>query len=65
MSCESSSRTETVLSAGGGFDFLVWRGLGVGLDVRYQRVFEDEPVFRAEPVIKHLTRIGSVVSYRF
>jgi opacity protein-like surface antigen len=65
MSCESSSRTETVLSAGGGFDFLVWRGLGVGLDVRYQRVFEDEPVFRVEPVIKHLTRIGSVVSYRF
>jgi opacity protein-like surface antigen len=40
MSCESNSRTETVKSAGGGFDFLVWRGLGVGLDVRYQRVFE-------------------------
>jgi Outer membrane protein beta-barrel domain len=65
MSCESNTRTEPVISAGGGFDFLVWRGLGVGLDVRYLRVSEDEPVFRPAPAVKHLTRIGSVVSYRF
>ncbi len=61
--CVSQSQTRPVVSAGGGVDFLVWRGLGLGLDVRYQRVYEDERIYR--PAVKHLTRIGSLVSYRF
>ena len=52
-----------VISAGGGVDFLVWRGLALGLDLRYQRLYEDERIYK--PAIKHLTRIGSLVSYRF
>jgi outer membrane protein with beta-barrel domain len=61
--CERPGENTPIISAGGGVDFLVWRGLGLGLDVRYQRVYEDESNFR--PAIKHLTRIGSLVSYRF
>ncbi|HYN06309.1 MAG TPA: outer membrane beta-barrel protein [Vicinamibacterales bacterium] len=61
--CERQADMRPVISAGGGVDVLVWRGLGFGLDVRYQRVYEDERIYR--PTIKHLTRVGSLVSYRF
>lgn len=61
--CVRQSETRPVISAGGGVDFLVWRGLGLGLDLRYQRVYEDERLYK--PAVKHLTRIGSFVSYRF
>jgi hypothetical protein len=61
--CQREAEMRPVVSAGGGVDVLVWRGLGVGLDVRYQRLFEDERLF--QPAIKHLTRVGSFVSVRF
>lgn len=44
----------------GGVDFLVWRGLALGVDVRYQHVFEDTRFG-----VGNLTRAGSLVSCRF
>jgi Outer membrane protein beta-barrel domain len=54
---------EPVVSVGGGVDFLLSRKVAVGIDLRYQRVFEDERLFR--PNLRNLKRIGSSVSYRF
>ena len=59
----ATTRTEPVFNVGGGVDFLVWRGLALGLDARYQRVYEDQRIYR--PNLRNLTRVGSVVSYRF
>ena len=59
----ATSRTEPVFNVGGGVDFVVWRGLALGLDARYQRVYEDQRIYR--PNLRNLTRVGSVVSYRF
>jgi opacity protein-like surface antigen len=61
--CRPTAYTKPVVSLGGGVDFLVWHQLAVGMDVRYQRVFEDERIYR--PNLRNLKRIGSLVSYRF
>ncbi len=37
-----------MVTMGGGVDFLVWRGIGVGVDVRYQHVFEEDRFGRAD-----------------
>lgn len=55
--------TRPVLSLGGGVDFPMGHGLALGFDVRYQRVYEDATLFR--PNLRDLTRVGSLVSYRF
>ena len=61
--CAPTTSTKPVVSLGGGMDVLVWRQRAVGMDVRYQRVFEDERLYR--PNLRNLTRVGSFVSYRF
>jgi hypothetical protein len=48
---------------GGGVDVLLSSRVALGLDVRFQRVFEDPGVFR--PNLRSLKRVGTVVSYRF
>ena len=60
--CEPRNDTRPVFSAGGGVDFPVGRGMALGLDFRYQRVNEDEQLFR--PNLRNLKRIGSTFSYR-
>jgi opacity protein-like surface antigen len=58
--------TSPLLTAGGGVEFLLGRRLGVGVDLRYQRIFGEDQFGR--PDIDHnlnLTRLGSSVSYRF
>jgi len=55
-----------LLTAGGGVDFLVWRNVGIGVDLRYQHVFEKDQFGRSD--MDHnltATRFGSSVSYRF
>jgi opacity protein-like surface antigen len=67
----STTSTEPVMTIGGGADFPVWRGLAVGVDLRYQRVFEEEMRFdywsyRSDfPHHLNLTRLGTSVRYRF
>ena len=63
VSPEPQHRTRPMLSAGGGVDFLLGRGVAVGVDVRYQRVYEDERTFR--PNLRNLIRVGSFVGVRF
>lgn len=52
-----------VVSAGGGVEFLVTSKVGVGLDLRYQRIVEDPRTFR--PNLRNTKRVGTTVSYRF
>ncbi len=61
-----TTSTGPMVTMGGGVDFLVWRGIGVGIDVRYQHVFEEDQFGRPD-IDRNLsnTRIGSSLSYRF
>jgi opacity protein-like surface antigen len=62
------TRTSTgpLLTMGGGVDFLVTRRVGIGVDLRYQHVFEEDQFGRSD-MDQSLTvaRLGSSVSYRF
>ena len=62
----TTTSTGPMVTMGGGVDFLVWRGVGVGVDVRYQHVFEEDQFGRPD-IDRNLTitRLGSSVSYRF
>jgi hypothetical protein len=51
-----------MLSLGGGVELLVSPHFAIGVDARFQRIFEG-PVFR--PNLANLTRIGTSVGYRF
>lgn len=58
--------TNPLLTLGGGVDFVVWRGLAVGVDVRQERIFDADATRRFQiPQDLTLTRLGSSVSYRF
>jgi len=62
----TTSATDPVLTVGGGVDFLVWRGLAVGVELRYLRVFEEDQFGRSDvPHNLNVTSLGSLVSYRF
>lgn len=54
--------TGPMLTAGGGVELLGGPRIAVGLDVRYQRIFENDPFI--DPDLD-LVRIGCSVSYRF
>lgn len=57
--------TGPMLTAGGGVEFLSGPRLAVGLDARYQRIFEDDTrQLFTEPDLD-LVRIGCSVRYRF
>jgi opacity protein-like surface antigen len=62
----TTTSTGPMVTMGGGVDFLVWRGIGIGVDVRYQHVFEDAQFGRSD-IDRNLsnTRVGSSLSYRF
>ena len=60
---EPRNDTRPLLSAGGGVDVLLGRGVAVGLDFRYQRIYEDQASF--QPNLRNLKRLGSFVSVRF
>lgn len=61
------TRTSTgpLLTVGGGVDFLLTRKVAIGVDLRYQHVFEQELFGRDMSRDLSLTRLGSSVSYRF
>jgi opacity protein-like surface antigen len=52
-----------VVSVGGGLEFLVTPRVGVGLDLRFQRIIEDPRLFR--PNLRNTTRVGTTIGYRF
>ena len=55
--------TWPVVSVGGGFEFLVTPRVGVGLDLRFQRIVEDSGILR--PNLRNTKRVGTTISYRF
>jgi opacity protein-like surface antigen len=62
----TTTSTGPMVTMGGGVDFLVWRGIAIGVDLRYQHVFEEDRFGRADIERNlSLTRVGSSVSYRF
>ena len=62
----TGTSTGPLLTIGGGVEFLLWRKVGVGVDLRYQRVFEEMQFGRSDmDEDLSLTRLGSSVSYRF
>jgi opacity protein-like surface antigen len=61
--CSSTHYVKPVVAAGGGIDVLVWRDMAVGLDARYQRVFEDQGIYR--PNLRDVKRVATSISYRF
>lgn len=61
-----TTATSPLLALGGGVDFVVWRGLAFGVDVRHQRISDaDDSGTPQFPQRLSLTRLGSSVSYRF
>jgi opacity protein-like surface antigen len=52
------SETDLALTVGGGVDFRIWRGLAVGPNISYLRLFGNLQD-------RNLTRIGGRASYRF
>ena len=62
----TTTSTGPMVTMGGGVDFLVWRGIAVGVDLRYQHVFEEDQL-RTGDIESNLslTRVGSSISYRF
>jgi opacity protein-like surface antigen len=54
----SHAENDLALTIGGGVDFRLWRGMAVGADLKYLRLFGT-----AQDL--HFTRIGSRIAYRF
>jgi len=57
--------TKPTVTFGGGVEFPAGRRLGLGLDIRYQPIFEDRPALPVVEPTLNLTRIGATLSYRF
>jgi opacity protein-like surface antigen len=62
----TTTSTGPLLTMGGGVDFLLWRKVAVGMDFRYQYVFENDQFFRPD-MDRNLTvgRLGTSISYKF
>jgi opacity protein-like surface antigen len=62
----TTTSTNPTVMFGGGVDFMAGRKLGLGVDIRYQRVFTelliDSPDIEPNLI---LTRLGASLSYRF
>ena len=60
------SSTGPLITAGGGVEFLLGRGVTLAADARYQRTYEKDQFHRIDiPPNLDLVRIGSSVGYRF
>jgi opacity protein-like surface antigen len=62
----TTTSTGPLLTMGGGVDFLLSRRIAVGVDLRYQHVFEEDQFGRPDTDRNlSVTRLGSSVSYQF